>query len=845
MFFLFLSFSLCSHAQTTGKLLHGVVTDQKGRGIRNAVCKLQNAKDSTLAFALTTTDGKYTLNFRNDGRNLVFSKIGYRSDSVHIQEGQWKYDISLEEEDFTLQEVVVVPDPISRSEDTIRYNVNVFRQKEDLYIEDVIKRLPGIEVGSNGEILYQGKSINKLNIEGMDLMGSNYNQATRNMPAEAVAQIQVIENDQPIRSLEGKIHSDKATLNIKLNKKHKLKPFGEAYGSIGLHPSRWDNRINAFKINSRNQLFLSLGMNNQGNDFSYLTNAIATDNVYLQEPLPNPLLLGSESKTPPISPLYHLQNKTSFVNMNYLHAFTDESTFRINTLYYHNTVVNEDSTFLYFSGKEDVVYWQNNHLKAPEDVLKGQAQYELNSKKVFLQEALTGTFTVDKSYNRNNTNLGLVDETVTQRPRLIQNSLNMNINLSDRLVQVSSIARLYRNRESIHSQHGGIQQTTDTKQFFTRNRAGTSFDVWRHPLLIAYIFEHKRNVLDFSANSMVSHSSHYTLHTLEPTYEIGMARGHLDIHLPVEYIDYRYDWTGRKSRRLLFSPVVNFSHQIGGFYKVGVNMGSNQDANTSAIPTGTALFSNYRTIYSSLDSMSLSRMSIISSSLSYLNTGRMLSWNVYAAWSEMKSESYLASVFFPDFTYLFPVWGDNTQTTWTVSYQIMKVFRASAFTLRHKSNLVSKKMLLSQNDIEDYVRTQTISSNLSAKWSKLSWFHANFVIAGNLTWKSADKFSASKNLLKNFYYTLRTDFYPIRAIKSYIDFSQATTEISHGVFTTLFFVNAGLAYDLSKRATLELSALNISDRRAYEEALYTGGSYTYYQVPLRGREITIGARIRL
>lgn len=78
--------------------------------------------------------------------------------------------------------------------------------------------MPGIEVMPSGQILYQGSSINKLNIEGLNLMGDQYNQATQNMPAEAVSTIQVMENNQPVRSLEGKVHSNHATLNIKLKR---------------------------------------------------------------------------------------------------------------------------------------------------------------------------------------------------------------------------------------------------------------------------------------------------------------------------------------------------------------------------------------------------------------------------------------------------------------------------------------------------------------------------------------------------------------------------------------------------------------------------------------------------
>ena len=57
--------------------------------------------------------------------------------------------------------------------------------------------MPGIEVADNGAIRYKGRPINKFNIEGQDLLGNQYNQATRNMPADAVATVQVMEDDSP------------------------------------------------------------------------------------------------------------------------------------------------------------------------------------------------------------------------------------------------------------------------------------------------------------------------------------------------------------------------------------------------------------------------------------------------------------------------------------------------------------------------------------------------------------------------------------------------------------------------------------------------------------------------
>ncbi len=86
--------------------------------------------------------------------------------------------------------------PIRQKNDTLIYNVASFASTQDKYIEDILKKLPGINVGENGQISYQGKSISKFYIEGQDLLGSNYNQATKNLPIESVSQIELMENNQ-------------------------------------------------------------------------------------------------------------------------------------------------------------------------------------------------------------------------------------------------------------------------------------------------------------------------------------------------------------------------------------------------------------------------------------------------------------------------------------------------------------------------------------------------------------------------------------------------------------------------------------------------------------------------
>lgn len=193
--------SLAGFAQTGGDVyVEGRVSNSEGKALLNVTCKLLDKRDSLLAYSFTDKNGEYRIKRCAGAASIMFSRVGYKSETVRLKNGSSGYDATLYDRDLQLNNVTVTADAITRKKDTLMYNVDAFRQKGDVYIEDVLKRMPGIDVDESGRITYQGKAINKLNIEGLDLMGNRYNQATRNMPAEAVAQVQVMENNQPIKA---------------------------------------------------------------------------------------------------------------------------------------------------------------------------------------------------------------------------------------------------------------------------------------------------------------------------------------------------------------------------------------------------------------------------------------------------------------------------------------------------------------------------------------------------------------------------------------------------------------------------------------------------------------------
>lgn len=824
----------------------GAVTDVNGKGIANVLCKALNAKDSLLAYSISRSDGEYTLKYKKQATKLSFAKMGFATQCIPVEKDKLRYDVQLIEKSYAIDEVVVKADPITRQKDTLNYHVESFREKEDYSIEDVLKHMPGIEVLPSGQIMYQGSSINKVNIEGLDLMGDQYNQATQNMPAEAVSTIQVMENNQPIRALEGKVHSNRATLNIKLKKNYKMRPFGDAEVGVGGTPVVWDGSLTGIQVARKNQLLFTGALNNRGASLRSLQSGMSNfTGIYTQEALPAPSLYSATNRRPPISPLYYLDNRSYFAGVNYLHAFTPYSTLRFNLLYNHEGENREDSTRNEYYAADTVSVFDNNRLQTREDVVKGQVRYELNGKKVYVENILSGQWQDIRSNNRNVTNVGSVVEDIDRKLYYLQNVANVNLTTPARIYTLASIVRTYQTRECLSdvwtTDNEHERQDYRLNHWFMRHRLSTAFDVAGYPLTLGYIVEYKHNRLHDVQHTA---TSSYWLHTLEPSYQIEWSGGNIELLLPVEYIRTHCGWRTRHDRKVLFSPSLDVSQRFGYLLRLDASVAYNQNAsNTDPWFNGT-MMNNYRTFTAGKDSLSVQRTTLANLRLSYLNTVTLLSWNLYAGWTRSTSDHYFGSLYLPDYTLVAPVWDDRTKTTWSVALSCRKNFREAHLSLSGQTDYSYNKEYVAQNKWADYLRYHALHASLSTQWSGLSWFQPKLTLAGNLSWKKPDAFSATDNLLKNAYYSLTMDFYPVSKLRLYADFSQSVFEIAHSHYSVNSFLNAGLRYDFHPRWTVSADLSNLLNRKDYEVSLYQGANFLYYRVPLRGREFLISLRFK-
>ena len=217
----------------------GRVIDLQNKPVSDVIVKLVSGS-KTLAFTSTNAKGEYAIEMKSAPTGevtLQFNHISYEKESERLilKERLTKVDMLLTPKSISLKEVTVKADPLRQRGDTLTHNLASFLGKGDVTLEDGLKRLPGVDVAQSGAISYMGKPISQFNIEGLDMLGGKYNLATRNIPADYVTQVEIVRNHHS-RRVEKDVPSNEVSMNIKLSKKAKLKPFGQEEAGIGVAP---------------------------------------------------------------------------------------------------------------------------------------------------------------------------------------------------------------------------------------------------------------------------------------------------------------------------------------------------------------------------------------------------------------------------------------------------------------------------------------------------------------------------------------------------------------------------------------------------------------------------------
>lgn len=388
LFSIIFPYPLSSIAQV---IITGIVKNKTGPVEGTSITLFKKGENNIASYSISAASGNYEIisNLIVDSVDINYSCIGYASVKIRLENRSQILNISLESKKIILPEIYVdAKIPLTKRGDTINYNASDFSSKNDRVIEDIIKRLPGIEVEANGLIKYQGKPIINYYIENLDLLGSKYNIANQNIPSDLVDKIQVLENHQPIKAYDSSVISDRAAINIKLKSSAKNRLIGAGKAGIGITPFLWDNELLGLNFRKGFQFISGYKGNNTGKAFSNETADLIYDdknkNFILERK--EDLLELTNPGQPPFKEDKYQFNKTHFFYSNMLFVLSNKAQLRCNLNFSPSSINKEINSFTRIKFINDsVIIIENQNQQLNNHKFSGELVYTINEKKSFLK----------------------------------------------------------------------------------------------------------------------------------------------------------------------------------------------------------------------------------------------------------------------------------------------------------------------------------------------------------------------------------------------------------------------------------------------------------------------------
>lgn len=268
--FIILSVIGCASA-FSGTVIGTVADSSDGNPLINASLKILNSRDSVFVNGgITNIDGKFSFRGLRKGNYILeVSYLGYKTKYTDFRITDASQKLSLDSVKMTSNtiilkeaEVVGVKTEVKVMQDTVEYNADSYKVQPNAVVEDLLKRLPGVEVDADGKITAQGKEITKILVDGEEFFTDDAKVASKNIPVDMVDKLQVIDRKSDLARLTGVDDGEEETvINLSVKKGMKKGWFGNAVAGYGTD----DRYMGNFMVNrfyGKNQFSIIGNFNN-------------------------------------------------------------------------------------------------------------------------------------------------------------------------------------------------------------------------------------------------------------------------------------------------------------------------------------------------------------------------------------------------------------------------------------------------------------------------------------------------------------------------------------------------------------------------------------------------------
>jgi hypothetical protein len=255
--------------------IKGTIIEQSTQQpVESAAVRLLSGSDSTMKAGVVSNQkgvfiirnvqpGDYLLHVSFMGYNPVYHALQITGNTSSVNVGK----IELSENSILLEETVVtgkVTEVVIKN-DTVEYNADAFRVVEGAMLEELLKKMPGVEVGTDGTVTINGKQIKKILVDGKEFFSDDPKVASKNLPAKMVEKVQTYDKRSDMAMMTGFDDSDEeAVINLTIRPGMKEGTFGNAFAGYGSR-ERYEANLMVNRFINNNQYSLIGGINNTNN----------------------------------------------------------------------------------------------------------------------------------------------------------------------------------------------------------------------------------------------------------------------------------------------------------------------------------------------------------------------------------------------------------------------------------------------------------------------------------------------------------------------------------------------------------------------------------------------------
>ena len=782
----------------------------------------------------------------------------------HGSLGAWKWTGKPVDKEIVLKDVIVKAPDIIQKSDTLVYSMSKWAQKQDRNMADVLRRLPGVEVAEDGGIKYNGEPINKFYIDGSDFVNDRYGVATNNISPDDVASVEIMENHQPVKVLEGLEFSQQAGLNIKLKEAARARWIGILNGGMGAEPLLYDASVFAMRIAKKWQNMETLRLNDTGwnpnSQSQRHTDYTLLGSGYNDNPWPDYIAIGTTSA--PLDELRTRNNLSFLAQSSNARHVADGFDINLNATYQADRLDFTNSCTTRYFDKNIPSFLEQNTMRSHKHQLNGEWSLQLNRRNNYLKDHLS----VDALWNRA-TSAVSGTQTLRQQSDLpsldITNDLQLVRRLDSHLLTISSHNRYSHRPHSLTADSVLQDLTTDDFRSITEARYGWLLRRWSF---------YARGGIDLNLHRFQSSLSGLVLpdyplegrrnFTVLKTYASPEARYQhrrwwLTLSLPIGYYYYH---VSTNKHFTTASPMVYVRHQLTAKTEISGYLSYSLYPVAPSSYTQTVILSDFRNLTFQKPSNESIRQRSAFVRLRYRNPITSLFANLSAKYEQdyqplMQNQLFIGDRILTEFV----ACGSNNSVT-QLNGGISKGLWSAKVTVGLDASLGhSRARMMRQNVEQPYTSTFiTLAPKFTGKFTR--WLSTDYRLTYTNNRYQVDAVKAiHSSLRQNLSVTLLpTDQWHIAFGAEHYCMRRGPHQTSpRGGFPSLplggeggglfsiTFLDASVRWLLSKRIDISLAATNLLDETNYCYTAFGSLSESFYSFNIRPRNIIIKMQIKI